>query len=117
MLADSSNLSTANKLKGPEPNQFILAVLDFVETRLVEFSERFSTISPEKGLTFQIVNLLQRDTYKEPCPFRFHSGYLEEPEKGNSREPDMGVMPKDSDIIFINGKSFPYNKSFFSFEA
>lgn len=117
MLADSSKLIPANRLKGPEANQFILEVLNFVETRLVEFSERFSSISPEKGLTFQLVNLLQRDTYIEPCPFWFHPGYLEEPDRGNSREPDLGVMPKESNTIIVNGKSFPYNRSFFSFEA
>ena len=117
MLADSAKLPLTNMLKGPEPNQFISEVLNFVETRLVEFSERFASISPEKGLTFQLVNLLQRDSYKQPYPFWFYAGYLEEPEKGNSREPDIGVMPKESNTIIVNGKSFPYNRSFFSFEA
>jgi hypothetical protein len=115
MLADNIPPSSSATFEGPEPNGLILEVLNFVELRLIQLSKRFSHISPEKGLTFELVNLLQCDTYKEPCPFWFHDGYLEDSSRGDSREPDIGVMPKET--VTIKGKSFPYNKSFFSIEA
>ncbi len=115
MLADNIPPSSKVTFKGPKPNSLILEVMHFVELRLIQLSNNFSHISPEKGLTFELVNLLQRDTYSESCPFWFRDGYLEDSNRGNSREPDIGVMPKET--IILESKSFPYNKSFFSFEA
>ena len=111
MLADHTKGVPRTKVKGTRPDALILQVLDFVEIRLVEFSERFSHVSPETGLTSELVNLLQRDTYKDVCPFWFRDGYLETPERGDSREPDIGVMPKET--IVIKGKSFPYDSKLF----
>lgn len=115
MLADNIPPSSSATFKGPKPNSLILEVIHFVELRLIQLANNFSYISPEIGLTFELVNLLQRDTYFELCPFWFRDGYLEDSTRGDSREPDIGVMPKE--MIILENKSFPYNKSFFSLEA
>jgi hypothetical protein len=121
MLSDDSKekiVQTKGQIKEfPTIPSLILVILDYIEKRLPEFAKTFSHIKPESGLTFQLINLLEAENDDENI-FRFYPEPPENPERGDSRAPDIGLMPKKKNrIIKIGGKSFPYNKSFFSIEA
>jgi hypothetical protein len=120
MLADNAYLSvSAGKIKGPEPDSSILAVVAFVEKHLISFSQKYtgSPIENEKGLTQKLVLLLNFHANSEGCLFWFDKEYMENPEQGTSPQVDIGTITKLEQGIVIESKSYSKEESFFSLEA
>lgn len=103
---------TFGRLEGPDINESILVVVAFVEKHLATFSCEYagSTIKNEKGLTQELCILLNYQTWSHGYSFKFEKAYMEDVEKGNSAEVDIGV-------IMIDAKYQSCRKSFFSMEA
>ena len=98
---------TFGHLKGLLPDASVLQVLMFLERHLEEYPHResISSISNEKGLTRELCMLLHEHAKKEHFPFVFEKEYMENPQKGNSPQVDIGVINIDS-ICYGNRKSF-----------
>lgn len=100
------------RLKDLPSNTSVLEVVLFLERHLEGFPHResISSISNEKGLTQELCILLHEHAKKEHFPFIFEKEYMENPQKGNSPQVDIGVLNIDS-------KCYGNRKSFFSIEA
>ncbi len=120
MLADADTHESAilGKITGPEPDESILSVVEFVEDHLIDFSKKYadSNIRNEIGLTQQLVILLNIYATKEKYPFWFHPDYMEIPERGDSPRVDIGTISKEEEGVVIESKTYA-SKSFFSLEA
>ncbi|MGD2091741.1 MAG: hypothetical protein PVH61_36545 [Candidatus Aminicenantes bacterium] len=119
MLADSGRKTVFGRLEGPSPAASILTVIAFVETQLVQFSKKYtgSAIINEKGLTQELCILLNGNARTDGCPFLFDKEYMEDVEKGDSPQVDIGVISFENRRIFINSKYYRSRESFFSMEA
>ena len=118
MLADTYQAITSGKIKGPEIDAPIITVVSCVEQVLIIFSEQYagSNIKNEKGLTQKLIHLLTVHASKKYYPFYFQKEYMEEPERGDSPQVDIGVISTSKEGIIIGVK--PYKgESFFSIEA
>jgi hypothetical protein len=111
MLAEVEK-DTFGHLEGPGNDESILMVVAFVEKHLAVFSKEQTgaTITNEKGLTQEFCIMLNIHTRKHGCPFIFEKEYMEDVEKGDSAQVDIGV-------IIIDTKYQSCRKSFFSMEA
>ncbi len=119
MLSDTDLTVSAGRMEGPEPDASILAVVAFVEKLLIRFSKKYagSTIENEKGLTQQLVLLLNFHANAEGCLFRFDKEYMEHPERGDSPQVDIGTITKFERGIVVEAKKYGPYESFFSLEA
>lgn len=118
MLADTYQAITSGKIKGPETDAPIITVVSCVEQVLISFSEQYadSNIKNEKGLTQKLIHLLTVYASKKYYPFYFQKEYMEDPERGDSPQVDIGVISTSKEGIIIGVK--PYEgESFFSIEA
>ncbi len=117
MLTDVVASVSSGSIEGPEPDASILAVVCFVEKHLIEFSDKFtdSEIKNEKGLTQKLVLLLNAS--KEDRLFFFDKEYMEDPERGNSPQVDIGTITTIEEGIIIESKNYGNDESFFSLEA
>ncbi len=118
MLADTYQAITSGKIKGPEIVAPIITVVSCVEQVLIIFSEQYtdSNIKIEKGLTQKLIHLLTVYASKKYYPFYFQNEYMEDPERGDSPQVDIGVISTSKEGIIIGVK--PYEgESFFSIEA
>ena len=118
MLSDDTGGKIIGRLEGPKPDTSVLTVVAFVEKQLVEFSVQYtsSAITNEKGLTQELCVLLNFYVKEEGYPFWFEKEYMEEPEKGDSPQVDIGVISSQERGIVIGSKCFS-RESFFSMEA
>lgn len=119
MLSDEASKNRFGRLKGPQINASIMAVVAFVEKYLVEFSYRYagSTIANEKGLTQELCILLNFYVRKGAYPFWFEKEYMEETERGDSPQVDIGVISSQPVGISIDSKCYSSRETFFSMEA
>jgi hypothetical protein len=119
MLSDEIPKEPPEHLEGPSFDASILTVVAFVEKHLVEFSNRYadSIITNEKGLTHELCIMLELHARMEGFPFLFKGEFMENPEKGNSPQVDIGVISHLEEGIFIDSKYHSSRKSFFSMEA
>ncbi len=118
MLADTYQAITSGKIKGPEIDAPIITVVSCVERVLITFSEQYvdSNIKNEKGLTQKLIHILTVHASKKYYPFYFQKEYMEDPERGDSPQIDIGVISTEKEGIIIGVK--PYEgESFFSIEA
>lgn len=119
MLSDEITKDIHEQLEGPSFDAAVLAVVTFVEKYLIEFSNRFagSTIINEKGLTQELCAILNHAAWREGYFFWFEKEFMEDPEKGNSPQVDIGVINHLEDEISIDSRYRGSRKSFFSMEA
>jgi hypothetical protein len=119
MFADSGKKIIFGQLEGPPQYASILTVIAFVETQLVQFSKKYadSTIINEKGLTQKLFILLEFNAREQGYPFLFVPEYMENVEKGDSPQVDIGVVSVEKKEQFINSKYHSSRDSFFSMEA
>lgn len=119
MLADAHLSISTGKIKGPEPDSSILAVVAFVEKQLISFSQKYtgSSVKNEKGLTQQLVLLLNFHANAEGCLFWFDKEYMENPERGDSPQVDIGTITRLEQGFIIESKNYSKHESFFSLEA
>ena len=118
MLADTHKSMASGKIEGPEIDAPIITVVSCVEQVLITFSEQYadSNIRNEKGLTQKLIHLLTVHASKKYYPFYFQKEYMEDPERGDSPQVDIGVISTSKEGIIIGVK--PYEgESFFSIEA
>ena len=118
MLADTYQAITSGKIKGPEIDTRIITVMSCVEQVLITFSEQYtdSNIKNEKGLTQKLIHLLTLHALKKYHPFYFQNEYMENPERGDSPQVDIGVISTQKEGIIIGVKPYE-SESFFSIEA
>lgn len=119
MLVDDERKSFWGHLKGPAAGASILIVVAVLEEQLVEFSHKYagSAITNEKGLNQELCIMLNSYVTRKGYPFWFEKDYMEEPGKGDSPQPDFGVISNLPDPAVINSKCYSNGKSFFSAEA
>ncbi len=119
MLSDEASKNRFGRLKGPQINASILAVVAFVEKYLVEFSSQYSgsSITSEKVLTQKLSIILNFYIQKEGFPFWFEREYIEKPERGDSPQVDMGIISSLEGGILIGSKCYSNRETFFSMEA
>ena len=124
MLADITGNVIPGQLKGPTENISIFVLVAFIETRLVEFSKKYpgSNIKNEKGLNQELCILLNLYSRKEGYPFLFEKEYMENVEKGNSAQVDIGVInienkDRTKEEPLIHSEYYSSGKSFFSLEV
>ena len=118
MLADTYQTLTSGKIEGPEIDAPIVTIVSCVEQVLITFSEQYtdSNIKNEKGLTQKLIHLLTVHALKKYYPFYFQNEYMEDPERGDSPQVDIGVISTLKEGIIIGVA--PYEgESFFSIEA
>jgi hypothetical protein len=118
MLADTHKSMASGKIEGPEIDAPIITVVSCVEQVLITFSEQYadSNIRNEKGLTQKLIHLLTVHASKKYYPFYFQKEYMEDPERNDSPQVDIGVISTSKEGIIIGVK--PYEgESFFSMEA
>lgn len=89
--------------KAEQPNQPIIAVLNYIEKWIPTFIKESKTeqIVNEKGLTQRFVSILLvnlNDIY----PFTFVPEWMEDETKGNSPAVDIGILTKDNSISLRN---------------
>jgi hypothetical protein len=119
MLIEETKKDIFGCLEGPEPDTAIFKVVTFVEKCLVEFSRENtgSTINNEKGLTQKLCILLNFYLRYEGHPFWFDKEYMEEVERGDSPQVDIGVISSMNEGIAIGSRFYSNRESFFSMEA
>jgi hypothetical protein len=86
-----------------QPNQPIIAVLNYVEKWIPSFinESKAEQIENERGLTQRFVSILLvnlNDIY----PFTFVSEWMEDETKGNSAAVDIGILTRDNSISLRN---------------
>jgi hypothetical protein len=118
MLADIYKSMASGKLEVPEIDSPIIAVVDFVGRILITFSDKYadSDIKNEKGLTQKLVLILNFHARREYYPFWFDKEYMENPERGDSPQVDIGTITTLEEGIVIGAKTYT-DESFFSMEA
>ncbi|MDM8514951.1 hypothetical protein QUF76_02035 [Desulfobacterales bacterium HSG16] len=119
MLVDTRQSVKSGVIKGLKPDTSVLCVVNFVERQLIIFADKYSDskIKNEKGLTQKLVMILNHNVSKEECPFWFDKEYMENPERGDSPQVDIGTISKAEEGIVIESKTYTNNESFFSMEA
>jgi hypothetical protein len=100
-----------------QPGTSIAAVLDFVESHLPEFAQKYGYIENEKNLTSQLISLLGLYTHKSSCLFRFVKDDPQNLMNGNSPTVDIAVQSNQLEGVTIETKHYQNDESCFSFEA
>lgn len=100
-----------------QPGTSIATVLDFVESHLPDFAQKYGYIEDEKNLTSQLISLLGFYTHKSNCLFRFVKDDPQNLLNGNTPTVDIGVQSNQLDGVTIETKHYQNDESFFSFEA
>ena len=118
MLADTHKFMASGKIEGPEIDAPIIVVVDFVDRILITFSDKYadSDIKNEKGLTQKLVLILNSHALGGYYPFWFDKEYMENPERGDSPQVDIGTITTLEEGIVIGAKTYT-DESFFSMEA
>ncbi len=118
MLADIHKPTGNGRITDLPSDASVLAVVRFVEKYLIVFSQEYagSTIKNEKGLTQQLVLILNFHAKREEYPFWFEKEYMEESERGDSPQIDIGTVSSLESGIVIESKTYQ-RISFFSMET
>lgn len=116
MLHEQKPFEQTGELKeGPEKNELILSLVNFVEESLLLFAKELENldIENEPGLTQEFCDLL--NDYIGKRPYWFHSEDMQDTSNGNSPRIDIGV--KTRKLVVINSVTYKRRKTFFSWEA
>ncbi len=117
MLADSSQNSSSGVLtNGITKDASIKAVVEFISKYFAQFSERVKgeTTTSERVLTDKLCKFLNR--HASSFPFYFHHENVENTEKGNNPQVDIGTVSR-SELLQVEDRAYGEFDSFFSIEA
>ncbi len=101
---------------GIEVNNASEKVIEFILSCIDDFRDKFSSISPENGLTQELVYLLDnKENQIELIRIGISREHMEYTSKGNAPQDDIAIRAKDS--VIISGISYQNNEPFMVFEA
>lgn len=117
MLSEQNiNITNGNISEGPEPDDSVKAVIEFIKTNFKEFAEinKSTKAKNEKGLNQKLCIYLNRKLNTEP--FFFQHEFIENVESGISPQVDIGTIAKEENVGTFENQ-YVNDDSFFSFEA
>ncbi len=119
MLTNIHRKHIFGNLEGLAYETTVSKVVSFVEKYLIVFSNEFagSLIVNEKGLTQMLCILLNKNARDGGYPFHFEKEFMEEVERGDSPQVDIGVVYYETETESIDTQYYSSRGAFFAMEA